>query len=661
MQEPTPPLLPPPEFQPPGEEPYVHAPSLLPMSMLLPPPITIAQYSGAMGGMGMGYSMGMGMSPGFGYGAPMVIPASMLEPARTTPYNQYTIRTSFVTLNIPPKNATSSSLVGGLLRKDASSTANASVVPSETASWAYDPSGSPDSETNDDGDGTVDPLPLAAAAARMATAKGGKGGYPRPKTNIRSTNSTFVTRVQSHDGFTKIVPQPPHLENASPAHFPPTRWAFTNTGRMLVWTLVDPSNKIKDPILRVFFNNYPTCHVFCEGTKSAPGTAEGGRLDMVLGFNTGDLFWLDPITLKYTRLNKAGIIHGRLVISIRFHPLNPTLIYALFSDGLVMVLSTEREDPDFKLTIGQPPWAARLKTWENGRRRSPSDAAPPPNGTNSGEDNNRHQQPVFVWRNEEPAPLKNQQPPGSPYAGKNPVAVWKTGMKPVKAFEFSPDGQAIALVAEDGTMRIVDAASLALLDTYEGYFGGLTCLAWSPDGRYVVTGGQDDLVTIISPRESRVVARGQGHASYVTSIAFDRRRSNARAYRFGSVGEDGRVLFWDFSAAELQRPRHIPTSVHVASTDSLEHVNGDAAEGEEARSTYHPAPSLGDVAMIQPVMSKLMETVVINQLTFLPDSVVTVSKVGNIRFYMRGKAPAAAATVDGATNGMRGLKVTSSK
>jgi hypothetical protein len=57
------------------------------------------------------------------------------------------------------------------------------------------------------------------------------------------------------------------------------------------------------------------------------------------------------------------------------------------------------------------------------------------------------------------------------------------------------------------------------------------------------TGGQDDLITIISPREGRVVARGQGHASYVTSIAFDRRRSNARTYRFGTVGEDGRLLF----------------------------------------------------------------------------------------------------------------------
>jgi hypothetical protein len=33
---------------------------------------------------------------------------------------------------------------------------------------------------------------------------------------------------------------------------------------------------------------------------------------------------------------------------------------------------------------------------------------------------------------------------------------------------------------------IVLTIRVRLLDTYGGYFGGLTCLAWSPDGKYVV-------------------------------------------------------------------------------------------------------------------------------------------------------------------------------
>ncbi len=35
-------------------------------------------------------------------------------------------------------------------------------------------------------------------------------------------------------------------------------------------------------------------------------------------------------------------------------------------------------------------------------------------------------------------------------------------------------------------------------------------------------GGEDDLVTVFSPAEKRVVARGQGHKSWVTRVAFDK-------------------------------------------------------------------------------------------------------------------------------------------
>lgn len=56
------------------------------------------------------------------------------------------------------------------------------------------------------------------------------------------------------------------------------------------------------------------------------------------------------------------------------------------------------------------------------------------------------------------------------------------------------------------------------------------------------TGGQDDLVTIISPWEQRVIARGQGHSSFVSALAFDESRCDGRTYRFGSVGEDNKLI-----------------------------------------------------------------------------------------------------------------------
>ena len=56
------------------------------------------------------------------------------------------------------------------------------------------------------------------------------------------------------------------------------------------------------------------------------------------------------------------------------------------------------------------------------------------------------------------------------------------------------------------------------------------------------TGGQDDLVNIFSPWEQRVIARCQGHSSLLSALAFDDLRCDGRTYRFGSVGEDNKLI-----------------------------------------------------------------------------------------------------------------------
>lgn len=77
------------------------------------------------------------------------------------------------------------------------------------------------------------------------------------------------------------------------------------------------------------------------------------------------------------------------------------------------------------------------------------------------------------------------------------------------------------------------------------------------------TGGQDDLCTIYSPLEQRIVARCQGHSSWVTGVAWDPWRSDERTMRFASVGEDCKLILWDLSSAALTRPKaHV--SIHLA-------------------------------------------------------------------------------------------------
>uniref|UniRef100_A0A3P9LBE0 WD repeat domain 20b n=1 Tax=Oryzias latipes TaxID=8090 RepID=A0A3P9LBE0_ORYLA len=133
------------------------------------------------------------------------------------------------------------------------------------------------------------------------------------------------------------------------------------------------------------------------------------------------------------------------------------------------------------------------------------------------------------------------------------------------------------------------------------YFGGLLCVCWSPDGRYIVAGGEDDLVTVWSFQDCKVVARGHGHKSWVSVVAFDhcitsvedgdpagefkgseedvheqegRERASSThsllsqtnstdhpisaTYRFGSVGQDTHLCLWDLTEDVLFP--HLPLS-----------------------------------------------------------------------------------------------------
>mmetsp|Transcript_3758 Transcript_3758/g.11042 ORF Transcript_3758/g.11042 Transcript_3758/m.11042 type:complete len:173 (+) Transcript_3758:1361-1879(+) len=65
---------------------------------------------------------------------------------------------------------------------------------------------------------------------------------------------------------------------------------------------------------------------------------------------------------------------------------------------------------------------------------------------------------------------------------------------------------------------------------------------------------QDDLVSVVSFERRAVVARAQGHSSWVHHVAFEpaplqegKDRPPA-SHAFASVGADGRICFWEFRA-----------------------------------------------------------------------------------------------------------------
>ena len=179
------------------------------------------------------------------------------------------------------------------------------------------------------------------------------------------------------------------------------------------------------------------------------------------------------------------------------------------------------------------------------------------------------------------------------YPKGNLLQRWSIGHGAINNFSFSPDGIYIAVASQDGFMRIYNVQKLEFYGRMRSYFGGFLCVCWSPDSKYVVTGGEDDLVTVWSFEERCVVTRCEGHSSWVGAVSFDpylyterfktstQKKPSASsrckdkgnklqrpksivedlaqvsipAYRLASVGEDGCLLLWDLTADAL-RIRH---------------------------------------------------------------------------------------------------------
>ena len=177
-------------------------------------------------------------------------------------------------------------------------------------------------------------------------------------------------------------------------------------------------------------------------------------------------------------------------------------------------------------------------------------------------------------------------------------------------------------------------------------------MCWSPDGKYVLTGGQDDLVSIWSLAERRIVARCPGHFSWVTCVAFDPWRCDERNYRFGSVGEDRRLLLWDFSVGMLHRPKAVSISARqrgsiVSYAQSRNRVESQATMRYRSNSTLtvsnddedvlieHPVESRTRTAELPPVLSKIIDDDPLSWIGFDEDSIITACSEGHIRIWDR--------------------------
>ncbi|KAD5803140.1 hypothetical protein E3N88_14500 [Mikania micrantha] len=223
---------------------------------------------------------------------------------------------------------------------------------------------------------------------------------------------------------------------------------------------------------------------------------------------------------------------------------------------------------------------------------------------------------------------------------KNPISRWHICQGSINSIAFSSDGGYIATVGRDGYLRVFDFKTEQLICGGKSYYGALLCCTWSMDGKYILTGGEDDLVQVWSMEERKIVAWGEGHSSWVSGVAFDSYWSAPNTdgtgenivYRFGSVGQDTQVLFWDLEMDELVVPmRRAHGGSPTMSTGSQSaHWDQTYPSG-----TLRPAPSMRDVPKLSPLVVHRVHTEPLSSLIFTQDYVLTACREGHIKIWTR--------------------------
>jgi WD40 repeat protein len=131
----------------------------------------------------------------------------------------------------------------------------------------------------------------------------------------------------------------------------------------------------------------------------------------------------------------------------------------------------------------------------------------------------------------------------------------------VPAVAFSPDGKQVLTGSYDKTARLWDAATGALIRTFAGHTLGVRAVAFSPDGKHVLTGSGDSTMRLWNTQSGELVLTLTGHTDGINAVVF-----SPDGKRIASASDDGTARIWDAKTGKelLQFKGHDGPVIDVA-------------------------------------------------------------------------------------------------
>jgi Tol biopolymer transport system component len=183
----------------------------------------------------------------------------------------------------------------------------------------------------------------------------------------------------------------------------------------------------------------------------------------------------------------------------------------------------------------------------------------------------------------------------------------------VTAVAFSPDGKTVVSGSLDRTLRLWDVASVQSLRTLEGHTYAVTAVAFSPDGKTVVSGSDDGTLRVWDVASVQSLRTLEGHTYAVTAVPYS---PDGKTIVSGSY--DGTLRVWDVARGQSLRT----LQGHTAAVNAVAY----SPDGKTVVSgSYNGTLRVWDVASGQSLRALQGHTASVRAVDWSPDGKTTIS------------------------------------